>query len=92
MSKSAGLALAIDSFKSQNSQPVTLSRNAASRLASSPSDEVAGIAPFVELLISVRARLRAAKNWSAADEIRDGLSGLGIILEDDAEETAWRRR
>jgi cyanophycinase-like exopeptidase len=61
------------------------------RLASSPGDEVAGIAPFVELLVSARSQLRAAKNWSASDQIRDGLSDLGIILEDGPEGTTWRR-
>lgn len=62
------------------------------QLASSPGDTVASIAPLVELLISARSRLRAAKNWSAADEIRDGLSVLGVILEDGAGETNWRLR
>lgn len=62
------------------------------QMASSPGDAVASIAPLVELLISARSRLRAAKNWSAADEIRDGLSVLGIALEDGPGETNWRLR
>ncbi len=48
--------------------------------------------PLVELLIEVRARLRAAQHWELADEIRDRLSALGIVLEDDPKETTWRRR
>jgi cysteinyl-tRNA synthetase len=60
------------------------------QLASSPADAVAGIAPFVELLIDLRSQLRAAENWSLADEIRDRLYALGIILEDDPNGTTWR--
>jgi len=53
--------------------------------------ESAPLAPFVELLIDVRSRLRAAGQWALADEIRDGLSELGIVLEDGRAETTWRR-
>ena len=49
------------------------------------------LAPFVELLIAVRAQLRAARQWALADEIRQRLSKLGIILEDGPTETTWRR-
>jgi hypothetical protein len=62
------------------------------RLAPSPGDAVESIAPFVELLISVRSQLRDAKQWALADEIRDGLAAIGIILEDDQRGTTWRRR
>ncbi len=60
------------------------------QLASSPADAVARIAPFVELLIDLRSQLRDAENWSLADEIRDSLAALGIILEDDPNGTTWR--
>ena len=63
-----------------------------SKLAPSPADAVAGIAPFVELLIDARLQLRAAKNWRLADEIRDRLSALEIILEDGPSGTTWRKR
>jgi cysteinyl-tRNA synthetase len=51
----------------------------------------ADTAPFVELLVRVRTQLRAAKQWALADEIRQRLAELGIILEDGREETTWRR-
>ncbi len=54
-------------------------------------DETAGVAPFIELLIGVRAQLRLAEQWALADEIRQQLSELGIILEDGPTETTWRR-
>jgi hypothetical protein len=54
-------------------------------------DDTESLAPFVELLIAVRAQLRAARQWALADEIRQRLSKLGIILEDGPTETTWRR-
>jgi hypothetical protein len=60
------------------------------QLASSADQTVASIGPLVEILISLRSELRAAKNWRAADEIRDGLAALGIILEDGPSQTTWR--
>jgi cysteinyl-tRNA synthetase len=60
------------------------------QLAVSPTDAVASTAPFVELLIDLRSQLRAARNWVLADEIRDKLSTLGIVLEDDPNGTSWR--
>jgi cysteinyl-tRNA synthetase len=53
---------------------------------------VANTAPLVELLISLRSGAREARNWALADEIRDRLSELGIILEDGPSGTAWRKR
>ncbi|MCL0057927.1 cysteine--tRNA ligase, partial [Dehalococcoidales bacterium] len=38
--------------------------------------------PFIRLLISTRHRLREAKQWQLADEIRAKLGELGIALED----------
>ncbi|MBW4966479.1 cysteine--tRNA ligase [Pseudoalteromonas sp. CR1] len=50
-------------------------------------DEVATI----EALIVKRNDARASKNWAAADEARDALNALGIILEDSAGKTTWRK-
>ena len=50
-------------------------------------DEVAQI----EALIVKRNDARASKNWAAADEARDALSALGVILEDSAGKTTWRK-
>ncbi len=49
------------------------------------------IAPFVELLLSTRQRLREAKQYTLADSIRDGLRQLGIAVEDRPEGPVWRR-
>ncbi|CAH9050814.1 cysteinyl-tRNA synthetase [Pseudoalteromonas undina] len=50
-------------------------------------DEVAEI----EALIVKRNDARASKNWAAADEARDALNALGVILEDSAGKTTWRK-
>ncbi len=56
-----------------------------------PADTSAmDIAPFIELLIDTRLRLRAAKHYELADQIRDRLSQLGIILEDTPQGTEWK--
>lgn len=51
-------------------------------------DEVAQI----EALIKQRNDARAAKDWGKADEARDALTAMGIVLEDGAGGTTWRRK
>lgn len=45
----------------------------------------------IEALIKQRNDARAAKDWAAADEARDKLNALNIVLEDSAGKTTWRR-
>lgn len=45
----------------------------------------------VEALIEERLAARKAKNWARADEIRDALKAQGILLEDSAAGTRWKR-
>ena len=45
----------------------------------------------IERLIEARARARAGKRWADADRIRDELKEQGIVLEDGAGGTTWRR-
>jgi cysteinyl-tRNA synthetase len=47
-------------------------------------------APFIDLAVEVRDRLRLEKNWVLADRIRDRLAELGIVLEDGRDGTTWR--
>ena len=46
----------------------------------------------VNQLIEERTRLRQAKQWQQADEIRAKLSELGITLEDTPKGTIWKRK
>jgi cysteinyl-tRNA synthetase len=50
-----------------------------------------GEAGFLDLLVAVRAEVRAQKLWGLSDKIRDGLARLGFVLEDKKEGTTWKR-
>lgn len=45
----------------------------------------------ISRLIEERAQAKAAKDYAAADRIREQLAGQGIILEDGPGGTTWRR-
>lgn len=45
----------------------------------------------VEALIAERTKARAEKNWAKADEIRDKLKAMNIILEDTPQGIKWHR-
>tara|TARA_B100000287_G_scaffold41281_1_gene37457 strand:+ start:3548 stop:4978 length:1431 start_codon:yes stop_codon:yes gene_type:complete len=47
------------------------------------------VAPRVEELLEERSGARNSQNWSRADEIRDELASMGVILEDGPEGTTW---
>jgi cysteinyl-tRNA synthetase len=47
-------------------------------------------APFVDLLVELRTRLRREKQWALADEIRNRLMELGVVVEDTKEGSTWR--
>ena len=42
-------------------------------------------------MIQQRLDARAEKNWAEADRLRDELQSQGIVLEDGAGGTTWRR-
>ena len=44
----------------------------------------------VEALLAERVKVRAEKNWARADEIRDTLQAMGVVIEDGADGTTWR--
>lgn len=46
----------------------------------------------VEKLIAERNEARKSKNWARADEIRDELTAMGIVIEDTAQGIRWRRK
>jgi cysteinyl-tRNA synthetase len=64
--------------------------NSVLRLTSELQEEVAG--EEVERLIAERVEARKNKNWARSDEIRDELSGMGILLEDTPQGMRWRRK
>ncbi|MGE5549300.1 MAG: cysteine--tRNA ligase [Bacteroidota bacterium] len=54
-------------------------------------EEKAGDEAEIEALVEKRQEARAAKDWAAADRVRDDLKARGIILEDTPQGVRWRR-
>lgn len=46
---------------------------------------------IIETLIAQRNQARANKDWAAADAARDKLAAMGVVIEDDANGTTWRK-
>ena len=59
-------------------------------LAETPTGNAGDAAPFIDLLVTIRRELRAARRFALADRIRDDLAKLGVTLEDTPEGTTWR--
>ena len=54
--------------------------------------QVKGVnADEVEQLIAERIQAKKDKNYARADEIRNNLQSQGIILEDSANGTTWKK-
>ncbi len=45
---------------------------------------------LIQMLIDMRQKARADKQWALSDQIRGQLADLGVILEDRADTTVWR--
>lgn len=50
------------------------------------------IAQLVELVIELRQQARQKKDWATADQLRDRLGEIGIVLEDTPQGVRWKRR
>jgi cysteinyl-tRNA synthetase len=50
------------------------------------------VVPYIELLVDLRSRLREAKQWALADEVRERLAVLGVTLEDTPQGTSWHTK
>ncbi len=46
----------------------------------------------IEALVQARLDARASKDWAASDRIRDELVAQGIVIQDTADGTIWRRQ
>jgi cysteinyl-tRNA synthetase len=56
------------------------------------SSSIGDAEPFIQLLVDTRTKLRAARQFELADNIRDNLTELGVTLEDSAQGTGWSYR
>lgn len=54
------------------------------------NDDNKELSSHINELIKERADVRLAKNWARADEIRDELARLKVVVKDGAEGTSWR--
>ena len=64
------------------------SEEVVANLAQAESDR-AEVAEKVESLLDERESARASKDWARADEIRDELTSMGVIVEDGPEGPTW---
>ena len=48
------------------------------------------VAPKVEVLLAERENARKAKDWARADDIRDELAKMGVVVEDGPNGATWR--
>lgn len=53
------------------------------------SAEASALDVLVQTMLAQRADARAAKDWAAADRIRDAIAAAGIALEDGPDGTHW---
>jgi peptidase E len=60
------------------------------RFDATPKDVHSILSPPLEILLEMRRKLRSAKQWKLADEIRDKLFQIGIIVEDTPQGSHWR--
>ncbi|MDH3517809.1 MAG: cysteine--tRNA ligase [Acidimicrobiia bacterium] len=50
------------------------------------------VAVNLDAVVAARRQARDERNWPRADEIRDRLAGMGIVVEDGADGSRWHRR
>jgi cysteinyl-tRNA synthetase len=50
------------------------------------------VGPLIQILINIREKARKEKAWSIADEVRNQLLEIGIILEDHPQGTIWKHK
>jgi cysteinyl-tRNA synthetase len=55
--------------------------------ADAPGDQ-RSVAPYIELTLDVRRKLRDIKQWALADEIRDRLKAMGVTVKDKPDGTS----
>jgi cysteinyl-tRNA synthetase len=53
------------------------------------SQNVHDIAPFIDLILDIRLQLKQQKNYNLADEIRNRLKNLGVIVNDNKDKYSW---
>ena len=52
-------------------------------------EKTSDAAPFIDLLLELRTKLREQKMWELSDTIRDELMALGVVIEDHKNGSSW---
>ncbi len=47
---------------------------------------------LMQLIIAIRQNARKNKDWATADQIRDELKGIGVVLEDSPTGVRWKKQ
>jgi cysteinyl-tRNA synthetase len=68
-----------------------LQRDPADWFEAAPADDRRALEGEIEALLENRERLRRARKFEEADAIRDELAARGIVIEDGAGGSRWRR-
>jgi cysteinyl-tRNA synthetase len=55
------------------------------------ADSVGDAAPYIDLLVEIRDRLRVEKQWALSDLIRDKLTEKGIAIADGSSGSTWTK-
>ncbi len=93
--REANTAMDAGEFRAENAAPALefLARFDSVFDVLRPSAGEAGISDAeVEALIGERNQARKSRNFARGDEIRAGLLGRGVVLEDTKEGTRWKRK
>jgi len=56
------------------------------------NEEEMSLDMVTNLLLDIREKMRAEKRWDLADEIRDKLEKIGIVVEDTIQGPRWRQK
>lgn len=50
------------------------------------------VSGLMDLILDIRQEARSQKNWAVADQIRDKMNELNIVIKDGAEGSAWTKK
>lgn len=89
--RTANPALVEGKLDAANVQEIIDFLNVADSVLGYISHEKSQVDAEIEALIEERREARKTKNFARSDEIRDQLAAQGIVLEDGAQGTRWRR-
>ena len=86
------LIAAADGYRSVSSMLSVLGIADDMRDAATDHSAQTTIAALVDTMLAQRTRARDARDFATADRIREELADAGIVIDDTAAGTQWRRK